>query len=101
MDEQAEGNHWEGDLIIGARNGSDVLTIIERVSRYTLLIDLPEGYRAEAVSGAFVDAFFGANAAWLGLNVMAHNMARFTSRIGLGESPHRLRHAPATLPANP
>ena len=29
---------------------------------------------------------FGANAAWLGLNVMAHNLARWTSRIGLGES---------------
>lgn len=29
---------------------------------------------------------FGANAAWLGINVMAHNLARFTSRIGLGES---------------
>ncbi|MEA2931881.1 MAG: hypothetical protein QOI56_666 [Actinomycetota bacterium] len=29
---------------------------------------------------------FGANAAWLGLNVMAHNLGRWTSRIGLGES---------------
>ena len=29
---------------------------------------------------------FGANAAWLALNVMAHNLARWTSRIGLGES---------------
>lgn len=29
---------------------------------------------------------FGANAAWLALNVMAHNLARFTSRIGLGET---------------
>lgn len=29
---------------------------------------------------------FGANAAWLGINVMAHNLARWTSRIGLGES---------------
>jgi len=29
---------------------------------------------------------FGANAAWLGLNVIAHNLARFTSRIGLGET---------------
>ncbi|HET7486333.1 MAG TPA: IS1380 family transposase [Acidimicrobiales bacterium] len=28
---------------------------------------------------------FGANAAWLALNVMAHNLARFTSRIGVGE----------------
>ncbi len=29
---------------------------------------------------------FGANAAWLGLNVIAHNLGRWTSRIGLGES---------------
>lgn len=28
---------------------------------------------------------FGANAAWLGLNVIAHNLARFLGRIGLGE----------------
>lgn len=29
---------------------------------------------------------FGANAAWLALSVMAHNLARFSTRIGLGES---------------
>lgn len=29
---------------------------------------------------------FGANAAWLALNVMAHNMARWTSRVGFGET---------------
>jgi hypothetical protein len=29
---------------------------------------------------------FGANAAWLALNVAAHNLARWTSRIGLGET---------------
>ena len=29
---------------------------------------------------------FGANAAWLALNVMAHNLARWSSRVGLGES---------------
>jgi hypothetical protein len=34
----------------------------------------------------FPSGQFGANAAWLGLNVMAHNVARWTSRIGLGES---------------
>ena len=28
---------------------------------------------------------FGANAAWLALQVMAHNLARWTGRIGLGE----------------
>ena len=29
---------------------------------------------------------FGANAAWLAFNVIAHNLARWTSRIGLGET---------------
>ena len=29
---------------------------------------------------------FGANAAWLGLNVIAHNLARWTSRLGLDET---------------
>jgi Transposase DDE domain group 1 len=29
---------------------------------------------------------FGANAAWLALNVIAHNLARFSTRLGLGES---------------
>ena len=29
---------------------------------------------------------FGANAAWLAFNVMAHNIARWTSRLGLGET---------------
>jgi len=29
---------------------------------------------------------FGANAAWLALNVIAHNMARWTSRIGAGQT---------------
>jgi hypothetical protein len=29
---------------------------------------------------------FGANAAWLVFNVIAHNLARWTSRIGLGET---------------
>lgn len=28
---------------------------------------------------------FGANAAWLALNVMAHNLARWSTRLGLGE----------------
>ena len=29
---------------------------------------------------------FGANAAWLALNVIAHNLSRWVSRIGLGET---------------
>jgi hypothetical protein len=29
---------------------------------------------------------FGANAAWLAINVMAHNLARFSTRLGLGDT---------------
>lgn len=29
---------------------------------------------------------FGANAAWLGLNIIAHNLSRWVGRIGLGET---------------
>ncbi len=34
----------------------------------------------------FPSGRFGANAAWLAFNVVAHNLARWTSRIGLGET---------------
>ncbi|MGH9277555.1 MAG: transposase [Acidimicrobiales bacterium] len=34
----------------------------------------------------FPSGRFGADAAWLGLNVIAHNMARWVSRVGLGET---------------
>jgi hypothetical protein len=34
----------------------------------------------------FPSGRFGANGAWLALNVMAHNLARWTTRIGFGET---------------
>jgi Transposase DDE domain group 1 len=45
---------------------------------------------------------FAANAAWLALNVMAHNLARWTSRLGLGETliaTKTLRHHHLALSA--
>lgn len=42
--------HLEGDLIIGAENRSAVLTLCERVTRYTFLAALPDGYRTEATA---------------------------------------------------
>jgi IS30 family transposase len=55
VDDRSELGHLEGDLIIGANNKSAVLTVIERVTRYCWLVDLPEGYTAEAVLAAWTE----------------------------------------------
>jgi len=39
-------------LIIGAKHASAIATLVERTSRSTLLVALPEGRTAEAVSAA-------------------------------------------------
>ena len=49
--------HWEGDLIIGSKNRSAIVTLACRASRFTLLADLPEGHSAPEVTAALVEAF--------------------------------------------
>ena len=44
--------HWEGDLIMGAGNRSAVGTLVERATRYVLLLHLAEGRSAEQVRQA-------------------------------------------------
>ena len=40
---------------------------------------------------------FAANAAWLAVQVLAHNLARWTARIGLGEQTRDHQDPPATV----
>jgi transposase, IS30 family len=52
--DRAVPGHWEGDLIIGARNGSAIGTLVERSTRFTILLHLPADHTAESVAAAMI-----------------------------------------------
>ena len=55
--DRSEAGHWEGDLITGASNRSAIGTLVDRASRFTILVHLPgRRHDAETVRDALVAA---------------------------------------------
>ena len=60
--------HWEGDLIIGkfgsALGPAAIATLVERVTRFLVLVHLPDGYKAPQLRDALITQTRVIPAAW-------------------------------------
>jgi transposase, IS30 family len=54
--DRAVPGHWEGDLILGAGCTSAIGTLVERSTRFTILLHLPSDHTAESVAMAMIEA---------------------------------------------
>ena len=115
-DDRAVPGFWEGDLIIGKGGKSQIATLVERTSRFTMLVRIPYERCAERVAALVakkretLPEFLRNSITWDQGKEMARH-ADFTIRTGLPvyfcdpHSPRAARHqgehqraAPAVLP---
>src|SRR6266566_2540103 len=79
VEDRAIPGHWEGDLLMGKNSKSAIGTLVERSTRFVMLLHLPKGHSPTQVEQAIVDAtqklpdFFWKSLTWdQGLEMRNH-----------------------------